>query len=93
MDQEAKRQMDTEPQPNNFLLLGRELQNKRGPPGAWASAERDFREIFWGRLCGGGNSVEDVGKIVHLLYLPPPLKDVDDNGDSIDVGQNDNYTF
>ncbi len=26
-------------------------------------------------------------------YLPPPLKDVDDNGDSIDVGQNDNYTF
>ena len=26
-------------------------------------------------------------------YLPPPLKEVDDNGDFIDVGQNDNYTF
>jgi hypothetical protein len=102
MDREAKRQMDTEPQPNNFLLLGRELQNKRGPPGAWASAERDFREFFgagcvvvailW-RMLNEHDLVPEGGKIVHLLYLPPPLKDVDDNGDFIDVGQNDNYTF
>jgi hypothetical protein len=58
MDREAKRKRDTEPQPNKFLLLGRELQNKRGPPGAWASAEQDFREflgqvVWWWQFFGG----------------------------------------
>jgi hypothetical protein len=77
MDLEAQRQMDTEPQPNDFLLLGRELQNKRGPPGAWASAERDFREFFgagcvvvailW-RMLNEHDLVPEGGKIVHLLW-------------------------
>jgi hypothetical protein len=57
-------------------MLGRELQNKRGPPGSWASAEWDFRESFgadfvvvailW-RMLGEHNFIPEGGKIVHLL--------------------------
>ena len=77
MNREVKRQRETEPKPNNFLMLGRELQNKRGPPGSWASAEQDFREFFgagcvvvailW-RMLGEHNLIPEGGKIVHLLW-------------------------
>ena len=77
MNREVKRQRETEPQPNDFLMLERELQNKRGPPGSWASAERDFREFFgtgcvvvaiqW-RMLGEHDLIPEGGKIVHLLW-------------------------
>ena len=77
MNREAKRQREIEPQPDDFLMLGRELQNKRGPPGSWASAERDFREFFgascvvvailW-RMLDEHEFIPEGGEIVHLLW-------------------------
>jgi len=46
MDREAKRQRETEPQPDDFLMLGLDLQNKSDRRGTSASAERNFREFF-----------------------------------------------
>jgi hypothetical protein len=86
MNREVKRQKETDPQPNDFLMLGRELQNKRGPPGSWASAERDFREFFgagcvvvailW-RMLGehdlipeGGKLCTSFGRNISSVHIP-----------------------
>lgn len=78
MDREAKRQRETEPQPEDFLMLGLDLQNKCGRPvGASASAKRNFREFFgastvvvavlW-RMLHKYDLVPAGGKIVHILW-------------------------
>ena len=51
----------------------------------FAQENSDVIHEYWNTL--------KPGEPLPKYYLPPPLKDVDDNGNSIDVGQNDNYTF
>jgi hypothetical protein len=61
-----------------FLMLGRELQCKCGPPGLWASAEQSSREfygvscivvmILW-RMLGGNGLISEGGKIIHILWM------------------------
>ena len=77
MDREAKRQRETEPQPDDFLMLGLDLQNKSTRRGTSASAERNFREFFgastvvvavlW-RMLSEYDLVPEGGKLVHILW-------------------------
>ena len=78
MEREAKRQRETEPQPEYFLMLGLDLQNKSNRQGSLASAERNFREFFgansvvvvdvlW-RMLLEYDLVPEGGKIVHILW-------------------------
>lgn len=77
MEREAKQQRETEPQPEDFIMLGLDLQNKCDRRGASASAERNFREFFgassvvvailW-RMLSENDLVPAGGKIVHLLW-------------------------
>jgi hypothetical protein len=58
MDREAKRHREMEPQPEDFLMLGLDLQTKCDRRGTWASAERNFREfsvqaLWWWLFFGG----------------------------------------
>ena len=47
MDREAKRQREKDPQLEDFLMLGLNLQNKANrQEGSLASAERNFQEFF-----------------------------------------------
>ena len=77
MDREAERHREMEPQPEDFLMLGLDLQNKCDRRGTWASAERNFREFFgassvvvavlW-RMLSEYDMVPEGGKIVHILW-------------------------
>ena len=77
MDREAKRQRETEPQPDVFFMLGLDLQNKCNRQGTSASAERNFWEFFgastvvvavlW-RMLSEYDLVPEGGKLVHILW-------------------------
>ena len=77
MDREAKRQRETEPQPDDFLMSGLDLQNKCDRRGTSASAERNFWEFFgastvvvavlW-RMLSEYDLVPEGGKLVHILW-------------------------
>ena len=77
MDREAKQHREMEPQPEDFLMLGLDLQNKCDRQGTWASAERNFREFFgassvvvavlW-RMLSEYDLVTEGGEIVHILW-------------------------
>ncbi len=66
-----------DPQPEDILILGRELQCKCCPPGLWASAEWNFQEfygascivvtILWGML-GENVLIPEGGKIIQVLW-------------------------
>ena len=78
MDDSNKRKHDTEPTPEDFILVGKDIQNKSGrSTGSAAEEERAFREFFgttapvvtalW-RLLTEHSLVPEEGMIKHLLW-------------------------
>lgn len=78
MDDSNKRKRNTEPTPEDFILVGKDIQNKSGrSTGSAAEEERAFREFFgttapvvtalW-RLLTEHTLVPEEGMIKHLLW-------------------------
>jgi len=79
MDDSNKRKRNTEPTPEDFILVGKDIQNKSGrSTGSAAEEERAFHEFFcttapvvtalW-RLLTEHTLVPEEGMIKHLLWM------------------------
>ena len=65
-----KRIRETEPLPEDFILIGKDIQNKRGQSGAPLTEVRAFREFFGTTavVLWQWDMIPEQGRINHLMW-------------------------